>query len=249
MSNNTILNIIGAILVGLICFAMGYKLHSIKTIEQVPDMLQEGSYVSKLLENSPEGTVIEIELAEGIKGSSESFEGENVTIGSDKLYVRLLSFFGLGATEAAVKDQGFEIDAGGTSATFGQSKGYGILEQLWSRMKSMFWFVSFLGIILVAMLFIPATAPIAGGILRGIASIFPVMGSLVEKTVGTRKWKKPLTQTISGGQEFKAAIEANPLFDDEETAAILKAFKDSMRINQDKDSQTVVKGIKTNGIA
>lgn len=247
MNNKKILNIVGVVLIGIFCLSIGYALGN-SFQEKTSDSLKENTYISKLLKESPEGTIIEIQFEEGTNPASESFEGEKISIQSGKLYGRWLSFFGLGATEAAVKDQGFEVEAGGSSVVFGQNKGYGILESLWSKIKSLFWFGSFLGLALVACLFIPATAPIAGSILRGIASIFPFLGSIVERTVGGIKWKKPLNQTVSGGEEFKKAIVASVLFDDREKKSIIQIFKDSMMKKQDIDSQSRINYIKANDV-
>lgn len=153
----------------------------------------------------------------------------------------------MGAVEAAVKDQGIDIENG--NIRFGENKGYGILEQLWNKLKTLFWSFSFIGIILVVLLFVPATAPIAGMIFRGIASVIPVLGSLVERIIGGIKYKKPLNQTIAGGQEFKSNINTHRTLTTEQKSEVIEIFRNSMMIKQDYNTQKAINKIKAeNGI-
>ena len=61
-------------------------------------------------------------------------KGETISLSSENLYGRGLSWFGISATEAAVKDQGLKIE--GDSITFAENKGYGILESFWSKVTT-----------------------------------------------------------------------------------------------------------------
>ena len=118
------------------------------------------------------------------------------------------------------------------------------VEQLWEKIKALFWFGSFVLLALFVMTFIPATAPIAAGILRGLASVIPVLGSIVERIFAGLKWKKPLKQTVSGGQEFKTNIKNHPGLDENEKTDVIRIFREAMMMKQDEDSKREIKNIK-----
>jgi hypothetical protein len=250
MASKTIKNIVGIVAIGIISFLLGIGI-GLKVSEASVDNNTFPEIPSiKMLNELPIGGAIEIELEEGVAAGEEFYQGEKVKIEANKDYARILSWWGLGATEAAAKDQGLDISKGGLTTVSGQVHGYGALEQLWSRIKSMLWLGGFTLLALFVMMFIPVTAPIAGAILRGLASIIPFVGSLVERTVGSMKWKKPLNQTIAGGQEFKRRIIEHSKLDEEEKKDVIRIFRESMLIKQDMDSQGRVKEIKyKNGFA
>ena len=250
MTSKTIKNVVGIIAISVVSFLLGIGIGlKFPTIYNNTNDFPEIPSI-QMLNKLPIGGAIEIELEEGTTAGEEFHQGEKVTIEANKDYLRILSWFGLGATEAAAKDQGLDISKGGLDTTAGQVHGYGALEQLWARVKSILWLGGFTLLALFIMMFIPATAPIAAAILRVLASIVPFIGSLVEKTVGSMKWKKPLNQTVAGGQEFKRKITAHPKLDEDEKADVIRIFTESMMIKQDVDSQGVIKEIKyKNGFA
>lgn len=204
----------------------------------------EAAPYQSLLRNLPVGSSVEITMDETTTPARESSKGESVGIKSNRDYWRGFSWFGLGGPEAAVKDQGFTVGDSGSQAAFGQQKGYGILEQLWNTIKSFFW-VGIIGLlVLVALTFIPATAAIAGTILRGLASLVPVLGSVVEKIVAVFHWKTPFVETVAGGQLFKSKVRACGQLTLEQQTLVIQMFTDAMRSEQDGASQTQVQAVK-----
>lgn len=244
MLNTTIRNIVGILAVAAIAFMLGF--YTGEQVEEVPGNPLYPEIASiEMLKDLPVGGSIEIELEEGTTPATEFYQGETVVIEEDKDFGTLISLFGgISATEAASKDQGIDISKGGLTAQSGQAKGYGILEQLWTRIKAIFWFGSFTILILFILTFIPATAPIAGAILRALASVIPVLGSIVERLFAGLKWKKPLRQTVSGGQEFKRKIGNHPTLDVVEKDDVINIFRESMMMKQDEDSKREIKNIK-----
>lgn len=243
MINKTILHFIMMIAVGIISFGLGLTVGN-ANIQSNNELATEIASI-KMLKDLPVGGSIEIKLEEGTKPAKIYSEGAKVDVEANKTYGTILSIFGgLSATEVAAKDMGLEVKEGGLDVTGGQVKGYGILEQLWERIKSLFWFGSFILLALFVMTFIPATSQIAGTILRGLASVIPVLGSIVERIFAGLKWKKPLKQTVSGGQQFKANIESHPGLSDNEKDDVLKIFREAMGNKQDEDTKREIKNIK-----
>ena len=148
----------------------------------------------------------------------ERYTGEGITnkqyvpttVANDKEdFSRIASFFGIGGPEAAAKSQGLKFDPKtGNLVSEGTHYGYGILEQLWSWIKSAFWFILIGFVILLVLCVIPQTSSFALGILRGIASIFPFVGSIVENIITKFTTGKAITQIVDGGEEFKTAINS-----------------------------------------
>jgi hypothetical protein len=163
---------------------------------------------------------------------------------------RAASWFGQSPIQAVEKRTGLSTPVPGGMLTQGGSKGYGLLEQTWDTLKDFFWSTIFIVvgglIVLVILLFIPATAPFAGSILRMLASVVPFIGSLVERLVSGVTVKKPLVQTVTGGQSFKGAIDADTTLSLTQTQkdGIKALFNGSMMANQDASSQKAVKKIK-----
>lgn len=252
MENKKVLTIVGGVLLCAFSFLTGLGLGirvSRPHIDSDFMSIIQSDEVAHKIGTLPPGTVLEIEVAHGRTPMREYREGEVVGIRSRKWYNRMLSWWGLGGPEAAAMDQGISPDGGGTSAVIGRSYGYGALERLWSRIKSLFWFFSFTGLILVVLLFIPATAPIAGALLRFFGSAIPFIGSLIERIFSGFKWKKPLAQTVCGGQEFKKLVRESTHFTDEQKAEIKALFNMAMQTKQDGDAQKTVKEIKSNGVS
>jgi len=95
--------------------------------------------------------------------------------------------------------------------------------------------------------FVPGAQPIINGVLRAIASIFPFLGSLVEKAVGNLKVaavEKPLEEVIAGGQTFKDLLSKEASLTAEQKARVVELFTQAHQLEQDTATQTVVKTIK-----
>ena len=199
---------------------------------------------SEAIDSLPPGVTIKYELIERNTPSTEKHQGGAVNVGADKSFWRGLSWFGLGGPEAAAKDQGLNIDGKAISA--GQMHGYGWAEQLWARIKSLFWFLTFAGVALVVLMFIPVTAPIAGAIWRGIASIIPVFGSITEAARARIKLRKPLIEVIEGGQAFKKLLEKDTVLKltQEQKDGVVDLFRAAQVGAQDNGTQAAVNAIK-----
>ena len=138
----------------------------------------------------------------------ETGASRQITASDKGTYNRGLSWWGLGGPEAASQHQGMTIDGG--EFVGGSHRGTGILERWWSWLKSVFW-VGVCGLVILFVLtFIPATSGIAGKILRVLAAIPPIIGSVVERAVSQVKAVKPLEQVVEGGEEFKDAVAKLP---------------------------------------
>lgn len=198
---------------------------------------------------NPPSTQPSIRVVIGEKSSSsdasQTYEGKSEFAGT-----RCMSWFGQSPIQAAEKRTGLTAPVPGGTLTQGGSKGYGLLEQTWDTIKDFFWSSVFIIagglIILVILLFIPATAPVAGSILRVLASVIPFIGSLVERLFASVTFKKPLVQTVDGGQAFKAAIDADTVMGltQQQKESIKALFNTSMASKQDASSQKTVKAIK-----
>jgi len=192
-----------------------------------------------------------------------TYRGEQRDVKRTVEVARIFSPFGVSAGEAISKQEPMKIVEGPTPAInvtpkgMGSEKGGGtdiktggyewtLFDTIWIWIKKIFWFgVIGVGILVAIMFLVPGAGPIVGGILRGIASIFPFIGSMVEWLVGKFKFKKPLVQTVNGGQKFKQAIDAEPSLSPDQKSLVKKKFNETMAQNQDDKSQGEVKKIKT----
>ena len=207
------------------------------TLTQLDDQKQsqktEIATIVEAVKNARPGTVIEI-IEEG--GVVEE-RGEEIYAQDHYSGFRVLSWLGLSPNETVAKKQGLDLDEYGQ---IGQSKGYGILEQLWQTIKSIFWFLVFGGVVLTILAFVPATSGFARGLLRMIASIFPLIGSVVERITASFKLKKKDDETkdivtsVQKGRERLANV--NP------DAAV--AFDETVEKNMDTETKNKVKEIK-----
>jgi len=108
-----------------------------------------------------------------------------------------------------------------------------------------------LGILLVggAVLYfmVPAARPIINSFLRGIASVFPVLGSAVESAVAKAKVatvQKPLEEVIDTIQDFKKRIGKEPTFTADIRDKINELLVESYAATQNDPTAAVVKKIK-----
>ncbi len=169
---------------------------------------------------------------------------------------RILSPFGISPGEVLSKQQPIQVDSetqpalnisgneintseGKTGSFTGGSGNWSIMDSVKQFIKKTILFISFPIIALVVMLFIPMTAPIAAALLRVIASIIPVFGSIIERTVSYIKVEKPFKEVVAGNEKFKDSIK--------EDAELYKAFKAVMDKAQDKATQSAVQTVR-NGI-
>jgi len=202
--------------------------------------------IQRILDNMKEGDEVVVDLNE-IKTPEQRTVtgaiGAGVKMKSERAYFRGMSWFGLGGPEAAAKDQGFSnITAGGTSVgASGQQKGYGILEQLWNWIKSVFWAVTFGAIILGILAFVPATAPFARAVWRAIGSIFPIFGSVTEWAIGNKKQQK-FEQVVDGGEKFKQDLATSDLSDADKDK-VKEIFKNAQAGKQDVKIQKEIKTV------
>ena len=148
--------------------------------------------------------------------------------------LRMFSWFGLSPREVVAKKQGIQVAE--HTIGVGQAKGYGVLETFWTRVKSLFWVIliglAVLGI--MAVLPFPAVSGVARSILRGLASIPPFLGSIVEKTISYFKVEKPLKQTVAGVQAAKEQM----------TQKDRELLKTELSKAQDVSTEKVIKAVK-----
>jgi len=246
MTNHTVLTIVAATILGLLCLSIGiawgptlYKLNKGVNYNDLPTILA----------NLQPGDRVEISMEEGVTPSRETQQGATVNMMNRTDAVRNMSWFGLGGGETIAKDQGINVSKAGDDVSIGQMKGYGFLEQLWERVKSFFWFGVFAIVVLVILLFIPATAPVAGSILRVIASVIPGLGSIVERLFAGFQWKKPLNQVVAGGQGFKDRVNNADYLTQVQKDKLIADFKAAQMEKQDTGVQKQVQNIKVeNGL-
>jgi hypothetical protein len=224
---NKLATIFLCITIGLAAFGIG----RLSVSNPKPTELQQA------IAGLQEGDSIEYVLEEG-EVSDYSFSDHTITAKDEAWPTRVLSWFGLGAGETVAKRQGISIG----NDTIGQSKGYGVLEQLWQRLKSIFWFGTFGIVLLVILAFVPATSGVARSILRFFAGLLPAVGSLVERAIGKRQTEtaegtlKDVVGSVQVAREElkKTAPDVAPLVDavldseqDHATKAVVKQIKNA----------------------
>lgn len=160
---------------------------------------------------------------------------------------RNVSPFGTSAIEGAQKMQKMDISKGGMEVDFGFFK-VSILQIVWERIRGFFFWGAIITGVFVLMLFIPATAPFAGTVLRWIASIIPLIGSGIEWIISKFKVKKAQTvaiQVIQGGDEFKAALYARTDLTADQKDSLWDLFKSKQMSVQDSSTQKIVQATRT----
>lgn len=133
---------------------------------------------------------------------------------------------------------------GGSSFT-SMSGSWGIFDTIWSNIKKFLWLgvLVFAGLMLLYFL-VPAAQPVVSGIFRAVASIFPVIGSLVERIFAGLNWKKPLVETVVGIQKIKDYIQSKDDMTQEQKDDICKNINILLETTQDINSQKTIKTIK-----
>ena len=183
--------------------------------------------------------------------SRTTFKGEGEKTELEVKAWRVFSPFGMSPTEMISHVKAYEEQGGQapgiaigddgvatTEAVRGSAKASGLSWTLWDAVKSflrrvMWWGIGGAGLLL-ALYLIPATKPIASMILRGLAAVVPVLGSLVERIVARFKWQKPLEQTVAGVQAVKEGM----------TEAERQAVNQKLQAVQDEATQAVIRQIK-----
>jgi len=240
------------ILVVLSAYLVGCKIN--ENITNTP--IQSANAESFLLTKKGNIRVIVQDPAE------TTYEGENRKITHELSHIRLLTPFGPAPGETLARREPIKIDLGDTPAVginsdgvnssattggsiTGPSGNWGIFDTIWQRIKDLLWFAGLgTGVLILIYFLVPAAQPILGAAFRAIASIIPVIGSIVENIAAKLKWKKPLQETVIGGQSFKDEINKNTMFSEEQKELIREMFNKTMMSKQDKASQKVVKAIK-----
>ena len=181
---------------------------------------------------------------------------------------RISSPFGNGAGEVLVAQKPVTLDKstdpelkitpdgigteGGTAgkASTGGFSGSGIIASIWNFVKNnLWWGILLLGGGLVLYFLVPGAQPILSGIFRTIMSIFPFLGSLIEKMFGvaqTAAVTKQLQQAVAGGQAYKDAIERQDDLTPSQKNKLHNLFNEKQMIAQDEKTQKAIKAIKTN---
>ena len=203
-----------AFILGGVIGESGNTTTSITPFQQILSELKEGDSLTFSQQDMQDGGLIQHDT---VTPSSHSIEA------TDKaFYFRGLSWWGLGGPEAAAKHQGIQVNPEtGNLESVGTNRGYGILESFWSWVKSTFWTVLVIGLLLLlvpaVLMVIPATSGIGSAILRVIASVFGPLGSLVEWIRGKVLYQAPLKDSatavedlVKSGQDFKNLVEAYP---------------------------------------
>lgn len=200
---------------------------------------------TSLLDNLPEGSSIIYEIEEYKKGESSS--GTFIEGQYDTTLARILSPFGTSAINGIKTEQGIQID--GYSVSVGATREHPITAAflwIWNIIKKVLFLVLGSITILVVLLFIPATATVAGGILRFFASLIPGLGALIENLISKKRTKESeeqKTEIINGGQNFKNRIAKSGM-SEQLINKILKYFTEAHLEEQSKKTQKIVKNKK-----
>jgi hypothetical protein len=134
----------------------------------------------------------------------------------------------------------------------GGSGGLSWLSILWTKVKDSFWLLGLglagLAAVLAALYFVfPAAQPAISAVLRALASVFPFLGSLVERAFGKAQVaavQKPLDEVVAGGQMFKDLVDRETSLAPEVRQKVKDLFIQAHQTEQDGSTQAVVKTIK-----
>ena len=191
------------------------------------------------------------EKAVMVTPSETTYTGEGETVEKEVRAWRVMSPFGMSPAEMISHVKAYEakggeapgvnVGPGGvstTEASRGSLKDSGLSWTLWDSIKSflrsvMWWGIG-LGAVLLALFLIPATQPIASTILRGLAAVVPIVGSVVERIVARFQWQKPLEQTVRGVEAVKAGKPPEQR----------QGINDALKTAQDAATQAAVRAIK-----
>ena len=202
-------------------------------------------------QEKPQPTATASERHAAVTPSKTTFKGEGEKTEIKVQAWRIMTPFGLSPGDVISKVKEYEEKGGQspgvnigddgvstTGADRASAKSSGMSWTLWDSivafLRKIMWFGIFGGGALLALYFIPATKPIASMILRGLAAIVPIIGSVVERVVAMFKWQKPLEQTVAGVQVVKEGM----------TEAERKVVNEKLMAVQDEATQATVRQIK-----
>jgi len=242
MDNRTILNLSVVFVMTVAGFFGGFYIAG-KTLPEY-DKVQKKVAFAEALQAMPDGGRITVREEDGKIPEYKYEEGKTITATAKTDASRIMSMFGLSAGEVVSKDQGIGVSKGGEDITMGQAKGMGILESLWLHIKDWFKVGALIIVVLLLLLMVPAASPFAGAALRWIASIFPFLGSVVERLVSHFQFAKPLEQTVVGGQTFKDNIQAVDWLTTDQKDKVCTMFNESHVEATDTSTQKKVQTIK-----
>ena len=212
--------------------------------------------------SSPAKNEVRQEYVEQTAPTSE-YRGQGRLVKREVKHWRIFTPFGVSPGETLSRAEpmtidegiqpGIQISPGSIESTKGGSGSvvafggrFGIIDTIWAWIKKVMWFGVIGIVLLIAVMFlVPGAAPICSGILRGIASIFPFVGSIVESIIARVKLKKPLEQTVEGGEQFKTKLAngSTSLSPDQKTE-VLALFKESQLAAQDTSTKKLITEIK-----
>ena len=254
MENKTAFVLCGLLFIGVALYFIGFA------PREAPVLTSDEAIANSINNSQLNGSISRVEI---VTPSESFYKGTGKKISRTTDIVRIASPFGIGAGETLARQEPLKLEEkglpsvettpeGGVSASDGESSKmssggfrWSFLDTLWMWIKKFLWFGILGGAILLVVYFlVPGAQPIIGGIFRVIASIFPFIGSLVEKITATKTLQKPLEETVAGGQNFKDAIDKLPDLTPSQKEKIRKLFSEKMMEKQDKETQKVIDRIK-----
>lgn len=254
MENKTAFILCGLLFIGVALYFIGFA------PKEVPVMTSDEAIANSINNSQINGSISRVEI---VTPSRSEYKGTGKKVSRTTDIVRIASPFGIGAGETLARQEPIKLDEkglpsvettpeGGVSTSEGESSKmttggfrWSFLDSLWMWIKKFLWFGILGGAILLVVYFlVPGAQPLIGGFFRVIASIFPFIGSLVEKITATTTLKQPLEQVVLGGQNFKNALEKMPDLTPAQKEGLKNLFNQKMMEKQDVFAQRVVDKIK-----
>ncbi len=213
----------------LLCIVVGLGSFGLGLIVNAPDQ-----NVPAWVKNLPSEYEVVIETGE--VSETYLYTGDNRKISDDAIFLRVLSWVGLGGPEAAAQRQGIDITK--TSAKAGDHD-YSTVERIVNWIVSSFWTVVLVAVILLILPFLPYVGPVVRPIYRFVAGLIPGSG-WVENLLGKKAVddeKKVTTNIVESVQGAKDNVLTDP--------TIRESFNTEMSKVQDSKTKAVVKEIKS----
>lgn len=228
------------------------------------DKAPESKALSEI-QNPKEGEVVKVEIQ---TPATTTYKGEGKIVSREVSATRIFSPFGVSPGETiskqtpmaitegskpgiAINPQGIAATEQGKSSFTGGGGYWTWLDTIYQRIHD--WgILGFGGLVIVAVglaalyFFVPVAKPIISALFRLVASIFPIVGSLVERGIAKIQYQKPLEEVITGGQTFKDLIEKESSLDPDQKAKVIELFTTAHQLEQDTATQSTVKTIKAN---
>lgn len=253
MENKTAFILCGLLFIGVALYFIGFA------PREAPVMTSDEAIANSINNSQLNGSISRVEI---VTPSESSYKGTGKKISRTTDIVRIASPFGIGAGETLARQEPLKLDEKGlpsvettpegVSASDGESSKmssggfrWSFLDTLWMWIKKFLWFGILGGAILLVIYFlVPGAQPIIGGIFRVIASIFPFIGSLVEKITATKTLQQPLEETVAGGQNFKDSVDKLNELTPSQKEKIRNLFNEKMMEKQNRETQKVIDKIK-----